>query len=158
MEAKHKNLLLAALGVGVLLLVNTAGQVQDTIDGLTFKFGIGGAPSISGLSITFPVKVTVANPGTVTLPLQGLAMTLERMAADGTGSLIAATDPAGVITPSIAARASTDFIVPIHTDLVSAALVIASAISNRALGRYRLKSSIFSAGVRVPLPDQYLTY
>lgn len=156
--AQKKKLLLAALGIGTLLLINHAGKVEDTIDGLTYKFGIGGTPQVSGLKVTFPVKVFVTNPNDVTLPLQGVAMTLSRIAVNGTATPIAATDPAGVVTPSIAARAVTEFIVPVHTDFISAAIELVNIIQNRGLGRYLLNSSIISAGVRIALPAQTLTY
>jgi len=158
MEAKHKKLLFAAFGLGVLLLVDHAGKVADTIDGLTIKCGVGGAPVINGLSITFPVKVSITNPGPVRLPLDGLALTLGRLYANGTSSPLAATNPAGVITPNIAAQAVTEFIVPVTTDFFSALTEIISVAKARGLGRYVLNTTIISAGVKVPLPAQTLTF
>ena len=158
MEATNKKLLFAALGLGVLLLVNRAGQVSDTINGLTFKCGIGGVPHIQGISITFPIRVSVTNPSPVGLPLEGLGMTLDRLAANGTTTPIAATNPNGVPTPSIAANAVTSFIVPVTTDFLSALSEVISAIQNRGLGRYVLRTTILSAGIKVPLPAQVLSF
>jgi LEA14-like dessication related protein len=158
MEASNKKLLFAAVGIGVLLLVNRAGQVADTIDGLTFKLGVGGAPQISGLSITFPVKVLVSNPNPVTLPLQGLAMTLHRIGKNGLSTPIAATSPNGVVVPSIQRNATTEFIVPVTTDLFTALTEVITDIRAGALGRYLLNTTIVSAGVKVALPAQTLTF
>lgn len=157
-QSTKKKLLVAGCGVGLLLVINRAGQVQDTINGLTFRFGVGGAPQISGLSIIFPVRVFVTNPGEVKLPLQGVAMTMERIIGNGIYAPLAATDPAGVVTPSIAARAVTEFVVPVRTDFLSLASELVGIIQARGLGRYRLSSSIISAGIKVHLPAQTLTY
>lgn len=158
MEASTKKLLFAAAGIGVLLLVNQAGQVSDTIDGLQIKCGVGGMPTINGLSLTFPVKVTVVNPGSVTLPLQGLALTIGHIYPNGTSTPIAQTSPAGVRTPNITAASTTEFVVPVTTDFFSALTEVFSAIKNKGLGRYRLNTTIVSAGVKVPLPPQDLTF
>lgn len=157
-DATKKKLLVAGLGVGVLLLINRAVEAKQTVDGLSFGFGIGGAPTISGLSITFPVKVIVTNPNSVTLPLSGVGITLERLYADGSTKPLAATDPAGVPTPNIEKRAITSFIVPVKTDFLSAAIEVYAAIKAGGLGRYVLKPSIISAGIRIALPAQTLTY
>jgi len=159
MEANAKKVLFAIAGLGVLLLVNHAGQVSDAIDGLTIKCGYGGAPQIRGLGITFPIKVSVTNTNSATLPLQGLALSMRRLYNNGTTSNpIAATNPAGVITPNIAGNAVTEFIVPVNTDLVSALTEIITDIRAGGLGRYLLNTSILSAGIKVDLPAQTLTF
>jgi hypothetical protein len=159
MEAKHKPYLYAALGIGLLLLVNKAGQVADAIDGLTIKCGYGGAPQIRGLGITFPVKVSVTNTNPTTLPLQGLAISMRRLYQNGTASApIAATNPGGVVAQNIAGNAVTEFIVPVNTDLISALTEIITDIRAGGLGRYLLHTSIMSAGIKVDLPAQTLTF
>jgi len=157
-NSTKKKLVFAGLGMAVLLLINRAGEVNDTVNGLTFKFGIGGAPKISGLSIMFPVKMDVSNPGNVTLPLSGLAMKLGRLYPNGSVVALAATDPAGVPAQNIVARSVTSIIVPVHTDVLSVLTEVISAIKGGGLGRYRLSPSIISGGLKINLPDQTLTY
>jgi hypothetical protein len=157
-DSTKKKLLVATFGIGALLLINRAVEAKQTVDGLTFSFGIGGTPSVSGLNITFPVKVNVTNPNDVTLPLQGVGITLERLYLDGSTKPLAATNPAGVPTPNIAKRAVTSFVVPIKTDFISAITEVIAAIKTGGLGRYVLRPTIVSAGVRIPLPAQTITY
>lgn len=151
--ALSKPVIVAGLAAAAYAVFRLTADLKNTVNGLTFGFGYGGPPRIVGAGlIELPIKVTIFNAGFTAVPIQGINLTLQRVLAGGEAYAFAATDPAGVAVPTIAARATTVFIVPFRTQPLEALTEVFTTFTRRGFNQFRALGTVQVAGLAISLP------
>lgn len=158
MALNRKHVVIAASVAGLYWLFDTVRGVKNTVSGLRYSFLPGNMRLVGLTQLEITVKVTVTNDGYTTLPASGMNIALERVAANNSTYAIAATEPAGVTVPAIAARATTTFALPLLVNSIQAVGEIWTSWQKRGLNRFRITGMIHAGGVAVPIAPVPLSF
>jgi hypothetical protein len=150
--ATNKKTIFWVGGLGAaFLLWQLSQEVQNTVAGLTFRFGAGGVPKIVSLTqIEVPVQIWVDNPGFTDIPAANINISLSRITKGGSYPF-AATPPQGVATEVLKSRATTRFIIPIRTEPLSAITEIFTTLSHIGGNKFGIAGTIQVGGISVPI-------
>ena len=151
MAITRKHVVIAASVAGLYWLYDTVTGVKNTVNGLKYEFLPGDIRLVGLTQVEITVKVKVTNEGYTTLPASGMNIGLGRVAANNSTYPIAATAPAGVTVPAIAARATTEFALPLLVNSFQAAGEIWNSWLKRGLNHFRITGMVHAAGVSVPI-------